>query len=121
MSKTINGYAGRLLRVDLTFERLSDVTFDESTLLKSESTIRLKILSVICLPLKHNDNIFGAIYLDNRTVRGMFTPQTCELVESFSDFISLAAFHALEKTQQNQHIALLESELRSKFQFNSII
>ena len=34
MSKTINGYAGRLLRVDLTFERLSDVTFDEQTLRK---------------------------------------------------------------------------------------
>ena len=94
---------------------------DDPRLQKSESTIRLKIFSVICLPLKQNKNIFGVIYLDNRTVRGMFTPQTCKLVKSFSDFISLAAYHALEKTQQNQHIALLETELRSKFQFNSII
>jgi aldehyde:ferredoxin oxidoreductase len=34
MPNIINGYAGRLLRVDLTFERLSDVTFDEQILRK---------------------------------------------------------------------------------------
>jgi len=28
----VGGYAGKFLRVDLTFERLSDVEFDEETL-----------------------------------------------------------------------------------------
>ncbi|MBN1352670.1 sigma 54-interacting transcriptional regulator [candidate division KSB1 bacterium] len=94
---------------------------DEPSMKKSKSTIRLNILSVICLPLKHNRDIFGVIYLDNRTVRGMFSPQIFELIESFADFISLSAYHALEKQHRDQHIAVLESELRSKYKFDAII
>ena len=94
---------------------------DSESLQGSSSTIRLKILSVICLPLIRNNYTFGVIYLDNCTVRGMFSKQTFELVRSFADFISLSAYHALERKQQDQHIAELESELRSKYQFDAII
>jgi len=65
--------------------------FDDPSLQKSVSTKRLEILSVICLPLHHNGESFGVIYLDNRLVRGMFSPQIFELVGSFADFISLSA------------------------------
>ncbi len=34
MSKSVGGYAGKFLRVDLTSEKLSDATFDEETLRK---------------------------------------------------------------------------------------
>ncbi|UCE08773.1 MAG: sigma 54-interacting transcriptional regulator, partial [bacterium] len=68
-----------------------------------------------------NNDTFGVIYLDNRSVRGMFSPQIFELVKSFADFISLSAYHALERKQRDQHIAELESELRSKYQFDAII
>ncbi len=95
--------------------------FDDPSLQTSISTKRLEILSVICLPLRHDSDTFGVIYLDNRLVRGMFTPQLFELVGSFAEFISLSAYHALEKTQQEQHIASLEAELRSRYQFDAII
>jgi len=95
--------------------------FDDPSLQKSLSTKRLEILSVICLPLHHNSETFGVIYLDNRLVRGMFKPQIFKLVESFADFISLSAYHALEKAQQVQQIASLEAELRSQYQFDAII
>ncbi|RQV96039.1 GAF domain-containing protein [bacterium] len=94
---------------------------DNASMKGSSSTIRLKILSVICLPLVHNNETFGVIYLDNRTVRGMFSPQIFELVKSFADFISLSAYHALERKQQDQKISELESELRSRYQFDAII
>lgn len=87
----------------------------------SSSTIRLKILSVICIPLMKNNDTFGVIYLDNRSVRGMFSPQIFELVKSFADFISLSAYHALERKHQDQKISELESVLRSKYQFDAII
>lgn len=94
---------------------------DDPSLQKSPSTKRLNILSVICLPLLHEGDEFGAIYLDNRSVRGIFTPQLFELVKSFADFISLSAYHALERIKKDQQIAALESEIRSKYQFDSII
>ena len=34
MSSNVSGYAGKVLRVDLTFERLTDVVFEEATLRK---------------------------------------------------------------------------------------
>lgn len=95
--------------------------FDDPSLQTSLSTKRLRILSVVCLPLLHNRATFGVIYLDNRLVRGMFTPQVFELVGSFADFISLSAYHALEKAQRERHIAALEADLRSKYQFDAII
>jgi len=94
---------------------------DNASMQGSSSTIRLKILSVICLPLVKNNDTFGVIYLDNRLVRGMFSPQIFAMVKLFADFISLSAYHALERKQRDQHIAELESELRSKYQFEAII
>ncbi len=95
--------------------------FDDPSLQTSISTKRLKILSVVCLPLLHDSETFGVIYLENRLVRGIFTPQIFELVGSFADFISLSAYHALEKTQREQHIASLQADLRSRYQFDAII
>ena len=60
----------------------------EKALQKSKSVSRLKIISVICLPLKHDEKVFGVVYLDNRTVLGRFPPESSTLVESFADFMA---------------------------------
>ncbi len=75
---------------------LRDAMEDDS-LNKSLSVDVLKILSLICLPLVHNEMVFGVVYLDNRKVMGAFTKETFKVVENFVDFISLAAHHALER------------------------
>ena len=87
----------------------------------SPSTHRLNILSVICLPLCHRDEMFGIVYLDNRTVEGAFTQETCQFAESFTDFISLAAYRALERKKLLNRINHLERELRGKYDFENII
>ena len=94
---------------------------DESSFNKSHSIVRLKILSVICLPLKHKDKIFGVVYLDNRSVLGVFKEKNYQFVKEFSDFISLAAHIAFEKNKLKVKIDSLESELRSKYSFDLII
>ncbi|MCU0645582.1 MAG: sigma 54-interacting transcriptional regulator [bacterium] len=94
---------------------------DDPTLKKSDSVARLKILSVICLPLQHDQKTFGVVYLDNRSVRGVFKPETCNFLKEFSDFISLAAFNALERKRLKNGITALETELRGKYQFEAII
>lgn len=94
---------------------------DEPSLQNSDSIARLKILSVICLPLKQADKIFGVVYLDNRTVRGVFKKETFDFVRQFADFISLAAYRALECKQLHNQVQSLEEELRAKYQFGFIV
>lgn len=88
---------------------------------QTESMARLKLLSVICLPLKREDRVFGVVYLDNRSVSGIFEAETCNLISEMSDFISLAAWNAVEKKQLTNQIKSLESKLRGKFRFDAII
>ncbi len=88
---------------------------------KKTSVEKLKLLSVICLPLKHGNKLFGVVYLDNRTFAGIFQPETTHFIRELTNFISLAAYQALERKKlQNQKNAL-EEALRGKFKFESII
>jgi len=94
---------------------------DEPEFRASESTLRLKILSVIALPLFNQDKIFGVIYMDNRSVRGVFKLETYNFIKEFADYISLTAFSTLEKKKMQNRVDLLESELRAKYQLDAII
>ena len=94
---------------------------EDPSLEKSDSAARLKILSVICLPLRFQDSIFGVLYLDNRSVEGIFEKPTCDLATQFADFVSLAAYNALERRQLTQRLEAAETELRRKYDFSAII
>ncbi|NIR51691.1 sigma-54-dependent Fis family transcriptional regulator [candidate division KSB1 bacterium] len=87
----------------------------------SESVAERKILSVICLPIRHQDEIFGAVYLDNRTVRGAFTEEHFEFARQFADFISVTAHQALERTRLHSRIEALERELRERYHFETVV
>ena len=95
--------------------------FDDPSIKTSESIHRLNLLSVICLPLIFKGRIFGVIYLDNRTVRGIFQEQTCAFVKEFTEFISLVLYRSLEFKKIQVHLQSIEEELRGKFRFESIV
>jgi Nif-specific regulatory protein len=87
------------------------------------SVLRLQILSVICLPIRQGGDggaVLGLVYLDNRRMAGIFTAETLEVVESFADLISLAAFNALERRRLHDHVEDLARELRSRHRFDAI-
>ena len=94
---------------------------EDESLKQSASVDRLKILSVICLPLKMEGKLFGVIYLDNRTVTGAFETETNAFVQEFADFISMAAYRALERKQLADHVSELEKRLRSEYNFQAIV
>jgi len=94
---------------------------EDPNLSLSKSTARLKILSVICLPLRYNDRVFGVVYLDNRTLLGIFKAEICTFMQEFADFISLAAYRALERKQLHHKVQALEAELRGKYRFDAIV
>ncbi len=94
---------------------------DEDAFIDSKSIQALKVLSVICLPLIHNNNLFGVVYLDNRKLTGVFKPETFGFISEFANFVSTAAYTALERNQLQDQISDLEKELRGRYQFDSII
>jgi len=94
---------------------------EESSLKRSKSVEELHLLSVICLPLKYRDGLFGVVYLDNRKFIGIFKPDTFSFVHEFTDYISLAAYQCLARKQLLNRKNQLEMELRGKYQFESII
>lgn len=94
----------------------------ENPELKKRSSVeKLQLLSVICLPLKFEEKIFGVVYLDNRRFADIFQQQTFQFMQEFSDFISLAAHQELVYKQLSNHYRELEQELRGKFQLDAII
>jgi adenylate cyclase len=69
--------------------------------LKSRGSIILhNILSIMCVPLKIEDRVLGAIYLDNRATKGAFNESDQEL---FSAFASLSAI-AIESARLFQRL-----------------
>ncbi len=77
----------------------------------SDSVTRLNILSVMCIPLLHAEACFGVIYLDNRSVRGLFSDEEYEAAQEFCDFISPVAWRALECHNMRLKIQSLEKQL----------
>ncbi len=93
---------------------------EEGSLQSSESVFRLKILSVICLPLIFDDKIFGVVYLDNRKLHIQFTVEIFDFLKEITDFISLAAYQALEKIRRHAFLSKRSdtiNTLRSKICF----
>ncbi len=79
------------------------------------------LFSAICLPLRYNGDVFGVMYLDHQTGCEQCETTPCAFFRKFADFFSLVAYHALEHKQLNIHVQSLETELRSKYHFESIV
>ena len=88
---------------------------------KSKSVLDLKLLSVICFPLIHQEKVFGVVYMDNRSVGNAYKEETYDFIAAFGEFISLAAFHSLEKKKLSDQVQSLKIKVHGKYVFESII
>ena len=86
-----------------------------------DSVFRLGLMAVLCLPLVHDGAVFGVVYLDTKSRKRSFTPETLALAATFSDFISLAAHNALERRCLSRRVDSLEQELREHYRFENIV
>jgi len=92
---------------EVTQTRNAVLTLDageEAKLKGAESVHRMKLRSVLAVPLKSGDSIQGVIYLDNRFASGVFQENHAKVVSVFADQASLAISHArlLEENRQRQ-------------------
>ena len=60
----------------------------------AESVTRLKLLSVLCAPIRAGDRVLGAVYLENRKAVGLFTEETERLVTEFAETVGAALRNA---------------------------
>ncbi len=73
---------------------LSDVSSDER-FRDAASISQLKLLSVLCVPLRRRDAVVGSLYLDDPTRIDAFRASDLAYVENLADFAAIA----LEKTE----------------------
>ena len=67
---------------------IDDATEDTRT--KSyKSIIKHNIMSVICVPLKSKDRLFGALYLDHHTIPALFDKNDVSYITAIANFISV--------------------------------
>ncbi|MEZ0229021.1 MAG: sigma 54-interacting transcriptional regulator [Planctomycetota bacterium] len=79
-----------------------------------ESIYQLKLRSVLSVPLKHRDQVLGAIYLDNRFEPDRFDERVKDLLELVADQASIAIENARlfeENARQKEELLRAKEEL----------
>ena len=79
---------------------------------ESESVISENILSILCVPLIIKDRISGAIYVDHRQARHLFSQKDRTFLEAFADQAAIAIENArlYEELEQARTRLSLENE-----------
>ena len=100
----------------LTFDALSDDRFESST-----SIIAQKILSIICVPLRYQENIIGAVYLDSTKSRKTFSEDALKFLTIFGSLAAIALHNAQRFTSLQKENLHLRQEVASTHLFAGII
>jgi transcriptional regulator with GAF, ATPase, and Fis domain len=62
---------------------------------RAQSVVDLKLSSVMCVPLIHQNDLLGVIYLGNDAVQGLFTERDLTVLRIYASQASLVVVHAL--------------------------
>ena len=89
----------------------ADARADER-FIESESVIAENILSILCVPLIIKERISGAIYVDHRQARHLFSPRDLSFLEAFADQAAIAIENArlYEELEEARTRLSLENE-----------
>jgi Nif-specific regulatory protein len=84
----------------------------DARFVESESVIAENILSILCVPLIIKDRISGAIYVDHRQARHLFSQKDLNFLEAFSDQAAIAIENArlYEELEEARTRLSLENE-----------
>lgn len=95
--KTANEKISTTILKEVSQSKKPFITVDaseEEKLKKSESVNRMKLRSVLVVPLMEGEKVLGMVYLDNRFASGVFQESHLEIASTFADQASLALSHA---------------------------
>lgn len=92
-------------------EGKGQLIMDAQNELQNDQTVSLnRMKSIITVPLMTTGKVLGAIYLDNRQVKGLFTEENFELLKAFSVEAAISIENA-RLYRQVQEQAKLEQEM----------
>lgn len=82
---------------------LSMEALEDARLKGAESILKMKLRSILCVPIFQAGAPLGALYLDNRFTEGAFQENQVRLVTLFADqaALALAAIEALETSERH--------------------
>jgi transcriptional regulator with GAF, ATPase, and Fis domain/predicted negative regulator of RcsB-dependent stress response len=83
---------------------------DDERLTSAASISELKLLSILCVPLRHNQRVRGAIYIDHPQVVGRFTKMHLETTTRLAEQAAIA----LENARLSEGLEASNKELLSK-------
>jgi len=87
----------------------------------AQSVILHSIQSVMCVPLVSRDKLLGAIYVDSRSKKGVFTNDDLEFLTAFSHQAAIALENARLTQLLLDENKYLKTELVKAMQFENII
>jgi len=86
-----------------------------------QSVTMYNIMSILCVPLSIKGKLIGTIYLDNRTVPGIFSSRDVSFLESFSNLTALAIENARMYQELHGQNVYLKGELKKQYQHENIV
>jgi len=87
----------------------------------SSSVRNLNLLSIACAPLKSNQETFGVIYIDNRSLAALFDENTKLLLNELSKVISVPIYNSLQREKLIEEQRQLRQKLEEQKGYNQII
>ena len=100
----------------LTFDALSDERFEAS-----RSIIAQKILSILCIPLKVQDRVTGAVYMDSTRSRRAFTEDSQKFLTVFGNLAAIAIDNAQQFNALKSENERLRNEVPASLLFKGIV
>jgi transcriptional regulator with GAF, ATPase, and Fis domain len=80
---------------------------------KAKSVVDLKLSSVMCVPLIHQRDLLGVIYLGNDAITDLFTERDLTLLKVYASQASLVVYHALLLNQLRVDNHALRKQLQA--------
>ncbi len=115
----------QLLKFSKTFTRkvvesgqslwVSDAQSDQE-LSQKASIMALDLRTIICVPLKREQEVIGLVYLDRQAISDTFSQQDLDLVESMATFATISLINARLHAQiqeRNAHLQMLNDLSRA--------
>jgi len=78
----------------------------------SDSVVSLQLRSVICVPLVFQDEILGAVYLENRSIINEFEEKDLEPLEVFSSHLAVSIKNAMLNSDLQGRVSARTIELQ---------
>jgi transcriptional regulator with GAF, ATPase, and Fis domain len=83
---------------------------DDARFAERRSIHAMRLRSVLCVPVRTDEGVMGALYLDNRFEAGRFGEDDARLLAGFADHVAIALTHARLRADLERRTAELEDE-----------